>query len=285
MVQGPAVTFTPVKNTNKFNGVTAGDATRIQQHVVGLNLLGAPYPRIAADVNKNNVISVQDATLITQSILGNPAANNAWNTSWRFVDAAYTFPTPNAPWNFPEYISLTNASTDQNGLDFLGVKLGDVTTPAANPALKPEAVVLHTVDQRLSAGQILSIPVQVRGYADIAAFQFVIRFDPNLLHFEQLELPDGGILSSSNFGTFRTEFGELRCAVAAANASSVDNGSLFFALRFTALQSGVLLSQTLDLDESVFPAEAYTVNIEPRPIQLAIDESTALSSMEMASKA
>ncbi|MBK6903473.1 MAG: HYR domain-containing protein [Saprospirales bacterium] len=61
---------TPTKTINKLNGVTVADVTAIQQHVANINLLPAPFKRIAADVNKSNTISSLDATLISQAPFG-----------------------------------------------------------------------------------------------------------------------------------------------------------------------------------------------------------------------
>jgi len=265
-------TVTPTKNINKFNGVTAADATRIQQHVTGNPLLGAPYPRIAADVNKNNAISLQDAALIKQALLGNQQADAQWNTSWRFVDADYVFPNPNAPWNFPESVSLTGVVGPVTDVDFTGVKLGDVTTPAANPAMRPEPVVLRSADQVLQAGQSVAVPVTVEGFAHVAAYQFVLHFDPDVLALEDISTPQGGLLSLQQFGTYNVAQGEIRSVFAQIQGSEVTDGNVFFTLQFMPLQSGARLSEVIGLDASLLPAEAYTPDIEVKPIELAFSQ-------------
>jgi len=269
---GGNITITPTKNINKFNGVTAADVTRIQQHVTGNPLLGAPYPRIAADVNKNNAISVQDASLIQQALLGNQQANTLWNTSWRFVDADYVFPNPNVPWNFPESVSLNGVNSPVMDVDFTGVKLGDVTTPAANPALRPEPVVLRSADQVLQAGQSVAVPVTVEGFAHVAAYQFVLHFDPDVLALEDISTPQGGLLSLQQFGTYNVAQGEIRSVFAQIQGSEVTDGNVFFTLQFMPLQSGARLSEVIGLDASLLPAEAYTPDIEVKPIELAFSQ-------------
>jgi len=173
----------------------------------------------------------------------------------------------------PDQLTVNNNAPSQ---DFRGIKLGDVTTPAANPQNRPEAIVLRTADLPLTAGETVLVPVQVNGFTDLAAFQFVLRFDPQVLHFDEVDVPNEGILSASDFGDYLAAFGELRSAYAAANTSSVPDGSHFFTLHFTALQNGGLLSEHLYLDETELPAEGYTANLEPRPIQLAFVQSTSL---------
>ncbi|MDX2133528.1 MAG: lamin tail domain-containing protein [Saprospiraceae bacterium] len=269
---GGNITITPTKNINKFNGVTAADATRIQQHITGSSPLGAPFPRIAADVNKSNSITTADAGLITQALLGNQNANNIWNTSWRFVDAAYVFPNPSAPWNFPENISLTGVSGETGNLNFVGVKLGDVTTPAANPQQRPQPVVLRAPDRRLQAGETVAVAVAVEGYDDIAAFQFVLRFDPGALRLEGVETPAGGTLKAGRFALANA--GELRAVSAKETGETLPHGAPWFTLRVTALADGVLLSDLLTLDEALLPAEAYTTALYPQPVQLAFTQAS-----------
>ena len=59
------------------------------------------------------------------------------NTSWRFVDAAYSFPVATNPWfeAFPELINENNLASDILDADFVGVKIGDVNGNAQANAL------------------------------------------------------------------------------------------------------------------------------------------------------
>ncbi|MDX2136445.1 MAG: T9SS type A sorting domain-containing protein [Saprospiraceae bacterium] len=272
------ITITPVKNINKFNGVTMADVTRIQQHVSGNGpFLGAPFPRIAADVNKSNSINTSDAGIITQALLGSPAANAQWTVSWRFVDDAYVFPNPNAPWNFPENITVTGVTPGAQitGKDFIGVKLGDVAAPVANPALRTALVVLRGQDQPLVSGETITVPLRVEGFENIAAFQFVVHFDTSRLSFDGVTLPGGGLLAPDDFGTYFTDNGELRAAYARAEGTDIQAGASFFTVHFAVRQSGGLLSEAISLAEDLMPAEAYTPEIDVRPIQLVLTQSSA----------
>ncbi|MDX2133536.1 MAG: choice-of-anchor Q domain-containing protein [Saprospiraceae bacterium] len=271
---GGNITITPVKNINKFNGVTAADATRIQQHVTGSSPLGAPFPRIAADVNKSKSITTADANLITQALLGNQNANNIWNTSWRFVDADYVFPNPNAPWNFPESVSLTSVADGVTGVDFIGVKLGDVASPWANPQQRPQPVVLRAPDRVLQTGDRVDVVFAVDGYTDIAAFQFVLHFDPEKLAFGSIHTPPGSPLAEEHFGVAQAPQGELRLVLARPQGETLPDGTAFFTLQFTATAGGDLLSNLLALDEALMPALAYTTDLYPQPVQLAFTQAS-----------
>ncbi|MDX2133530.1 MAG: HYR domain-containing protein [Saprospiraceae bacterium] len=274
LVNGGNIMLKPVKNINKFNGVTAADAARIQQHITGAGPLGAPFPRIAADVNKSNSITTADANLITQALLGSHGANNIWNTSWRFVDADYVFPNPNAPWNFPESVSIPNAEGDITGIDFIGIKLGDVATPWANPQQRPQPVALRAPDRVLQAGDRVDVVFAVDGYTDVAALQFVLRFDPEKLAFGSIHTPPGGPLADEHFGVAQAQQGELRVVLARPQGETLPDGTAFFTLQFTATASGDLLSSLLTLDEALMPALAYTTDLYPQPVQLAFTQAS-----------
>ncbi len=272
---GADFTVTPTKTINKFNGVTAADAARIQQHIAGNAPLGAPFPRIGADVNKSGSITTADAGLITQALLGNPSANNIWNASWRFVDADYVFPNPNAPWNFPESVSLTGVSGAAMGIDFTGIKLGDVAAPFADPAMRPEPVVLRCPDWPLAVDAALEVPVSVEGFRNVAAFQFALNFDADALAFEGITTPDGGLLRPEQFGTYNVENGELRAVYAQAEGGDLASGAAFFTLHFRAKTGGAMVSDLLRLNEDLLPAEAYTPEMFIKPVQLIFGQTTS----------
>ena len=125
-------TVTPTKTVNLLNGVTGtlgGDATLIQQHVAFVSLLPTAYKVVAADANKNGLLSSLDASIVNQAYLGNPAAQTQLNPSWTFVDRGYIFGSvPPIP-NYPKTRTVSvSASVTQ--VDFVGIKRGDVNGSA-----------------------------------------------------------------------------------------------------------------------------------------------------------
>ena len=122
-------TVTPTKTTNKLNGLSSADVIAIQQHVTLINPINDPYKRIASDTYISNTINTLDASIINQALLGNPAALNHLNPSWKFVDASYTLTLPPAnqavPTGYPQSISFV-LSADVLNVDFIGIKRGDV---------------------------------------------------------------------------------------------------------------------------------------------------------------
>ena len=68
---------------------------------------------IAADANNSGSVTTLDLVAIRRVIL-QIDDNFQNNTSWRFVDADYVFPSPTNPWSngFPELINMNNVDLD-----------------------------------------------------------------------------------------------------------------------------------------------------------------------------
>ena len=260
-------TLKPTKNSNKFNGVTVGDALAVQQHVTFINLITDPYKLVCADVNKNNNINTLDASLIQQSLLGNPAANAQFQSSWRFVPSSHTMTNP--PWGFPEQRTYTAIVTSQTNQDFIGMKIGDVSGDA-NPANfgGGQTMVLRVNDKILKSGETIDLAFAADQMDDLAAFQFGLSFDPAALQFVDLQTLTGLPITADNFGLYNVSAGEIRTVWAQATGIAVSEANPIFQLRFTALQSGAKLSDLLQLNDAVLPGRAYTSQLEESLVEL-----------------
>jgi len=268
----------PSKYDLKFNGITAADAARIQQHVTFIDAFDDPIQLIAADVDKSKTVTLLDAILVSQALLGNPSANLIWKESWRFVDASYSFPNPEKPWGFPEQIALDRVDGPVEGVNFLGIKLGDVAAPNANPGWKVGPVVMSTSDRLLQAGETIEVLFAVRGVEEIAAIQCALDFDPEVLQFYRVQTPDNSFLAADNFGLWSVQNGTLRLVYAMPEGESLPNGADFFSVQFTVLKGGQRLSQHIRLNDEVLPAEACTAGFDFIPVYLSVDQSTGVSS-------
>ncbi|GEM_PF-1199913 len=140
IVIGDDYQITPAKDTFPLNGVTTFDLVTIRRHILLIDLLGSPHKMIAADVNKSGSITTFDLVEISKLILLiHPAFPN--NKSWRFVDAAYTFPNPQNPFGapFPESRNVNDVLTAQLNINFVGIKVGDVNNSAStSPIVSPD---------------------------------------------------------------------------------------------------------------------------------------------------
>ena len=133
---GGSYVVRPEYDLDPLNGVTTFDAVLIQRHVDGTEPFTSPYQFIAADVDHNSIVNIQDTLELRQLILGiNEQFPN--NVSWRFVDAAYQFPNTANPLSpaYPESVVINNFSADVTAVHFVAVKIGDVNNTAL-PSLR-----------------------------------------------------------------------------------------------------------------------------------------------------
>jgi hypothetical protein len=276
----------PVKNTLITNGLSSADALRISKHVSLVDLFTNPFDLVAADVNRNNVVSTQDATLVNQVILGNPLALLQFNTSWRFIPEVHMLPinqsgqplvpVPAGFWGFPEQLNYTNINSDQIDQDFIGIKLGDLVIANANPANKGMKPLVWKVEDRvLEAGSEILVDFKAEDFVDIAALQLALGFDPEYLRYKEVVTHSRMPLDQSNFGTYNVAGGELRASWFNSSARTIPNGTTVFQIRFSVLKSGLNLREVLSLDLNTLVAEAYTVDLTPRGILVEFDAKTA----------
>ena len=245
-------TITPEKNTNPLNGVSTLDLVMISKHILGVQPLTSPYQMIAADVNRNGTITTADVVELRKMILA-VQSNFTKNTSWRFVDRTYQFPSPSNPFLtiFPENIKFQNGITTATNTDFIGVKIGDVNgnattngnaTGRGNEVQK--AFSINTDEQLYKANDEVRMTLNAKDFANIMGYQFTFEYDNEnleLLNIEgnkdNFEVRENGIITTS--------------AIVVAEASEE-----LFTLVFRAKKSGIL-SQSTKITSSVTAKEAY----------------------------
>ncbi len=105
-------------------GSSEGDFTALRSHILGLATLGSPFQILAADVNESHSLSVLDLVLMRRVKLGLPNPFPAG--LWKFIASDAVVQDPHAPWNLAGSRVVLNPISGQSGLDFIGIKLGDV---------------------------------------------------------------------------------------------------------------------------------------------------------------
>jgi len=236
----------PEKDDNPLNGVTTYDLVLISKHILGIEPLDSPYKMIAADANKSGSITTFDIVEIRKLILG-IYTDLPNNTSWRFVDKAFSFPNANNPFQtaFPETISIADAMTSQLDEDFTGVKIGDVNgTAVANATMQAEertagTAIFDLEDRNVKAGETFEVTFEAA--EQLKGFQFTMLLNG----LETVGVVESDHVTASNFGLVFED----------AATVSID-GAQEFTLRFKALKSGKL-SEMLGVSGVITRAEAY----------------------------
>jgi len=259
---GADFTISPLKDDNPLNGVTTYDLVLISKHILGIEPLSSPYKMIAADANKSNSITTFDIVELRKLILG-IYQELPGNTSWRFVDKAYSFPNPANPFQtvFPENISAAQAMTHKLGEDFVGMKVGDVNNTAVANSLmvsddRTAGTLLFDVNDRdVKAGEVFEVSFKAADKTQ--GFQMTL----NLNGLEVSELMNSDNVNASNFGVHTD-----------ALTVSIDKADAF-TVTFRATKAGKL-SEMLGVSSRITKSEAYSLTDGRLDVALRFDGKT-----------
>jgi hypothetical protein len=177
------------------------------------------------------------------------------NTSWRFVDAAYSFPVATNPWfeAFPELINENNFSADILDANFVGVKIGDVNGNAQANALAGDDRTLNgqfnfeVENVSVKAGNVYTVAFTGADMASVTGFQGTL----NLNGAELVDI-EYGAATAENFGLRYAAEGQITTSW---NGKATSEDVLFsLVIRPTADAD---LSDIINVSSRYTAAEAY----------------------------
>ncbi len=164
-------TLRPQRQGDDMEGVDMSDLMMLAKHLSGQDTLDSPYQIIAADVDGSGYLNEQDLLMLHFLILG-MEYDIPDSLNWQFIPADFEFPIANPlAVNYPQHITVHDLLLDQDSLDFIGVKRGDLNASAfdgpanatAAGALEDRAVAwLWAEGRTVPAEATVSVPV----YAD-----------------------------------------------------------------------------------------------------------------------
>jgi hypothetical protein len=253
LTAGADYTVTPSLNKGFLNGVSTFDLVLISKHILGVQPLNSPYKLIAADVNNSKSVTTLDLIQLRKLIL-NIDASFANNTSWRFVDASYTFPNASNPWaaSFPEVKNVNDLAGSLTA-NFVAIKVGDVNGNAVANSTQGSIrnltanLGISVADMNLVAGNEYKVDFTAADLNGVEGFQFTLNLDKKGLELVDL-VP--GIAAEENFGIFAEE------GVVTASWNGEAKGGVLFSLVVRA-KSNTTLSEVLNLNSRYTTAEAY----------------------------
>lgn len=273
-------TVTPEKNINPLNGVTTFDLVLISKHILGTKLLDSPYKIIAADANRNGSLTALDLVLLRSLIL-HSIDSLPNNQSWRFIDAHYEFNNQLQPLseNFQESIECLNLSESELGMDFVGVKVGDVNGTASvnnyvtiDTRESKDTIIFQAENILLEKNEVSRIPIFAKNLDKITGFQFTLNFDPNQIELLNIEK---NILEKENFGLRFQDEGVITCSWIKENQNEISSQDPLFYLELRA-KSDLFLADNLWLNSNVTPAEAYNIKNKIYTIDLLFENNNVI---------
>ncbi|MBK7912292.1 MAG: T9SS type A sorting domain-containing protein [Saprospiraceae bacterium] len=270
----------PGKNNDPLNGVTTSDIVKIQRHILGIETLTSPYKIIAADVNNDKKITTKDITDLRRLILG-VTDRFANNESWAFIDAKYNF--INSDENvlgetYPRTYTISPFNKDVNGIDFKGVKIGDVSGNASaglNAGISSRTgsneILFIADDREFAKSQAVDIPVFIEKKANLVGYQFTLKYDPSRLEFEGVEAGLSNI-NLDNLGLSRSNDGYISFSWNSNKNIEFNESEAIFTLKFSALSQGQV-SNVLQLNSIITSALAFSTEAEDMDISLGFRNS------------
>ena len=265
--------ITPALNTPLLESVSTFDIVLINRHILGTRFFDSPYKHIAADINQSGTITVFDLVLIQRAILG-LNSNFPGNTAWRFIPKAYEFVDPTNPLdeNFPESINLTGLNSNLDNVDFIAVKVADVsyniTTSTGRTA---ERLTLNLENQHYAAGEIIEVPVTSKDLNKLSGFQLELGFNANDLTLVDINTHKAAGINSNNIGLKYINQGKVQVVWVAPNLE-METTTTLFTLQFKAKSAGTL-SSTLQLSNRYLLSESYSNDLGIGEVQLAFETS------------
>ena len=264
------ITISLSKDDAYQTGVTTLDMIMILRNIVQITPFTSPYQHIAADVNNSSSVTTADIVAIRKVILG-IEDHFPNNTSWRFVDASYQFRSPNNPLaeTFREsaVINLDGSPEEIASQNFIAIKVGDINNSAMqstgfaknSSSRTTNTLSLMVQDMDLIAGNTYTIPIRANDDLSLAGFQMNLQYIHSTLEILRASssLPEPGYVNHKNGMYSALYYGP----------QNIQAEDFYFELTVLTKQNA-RLSDVLTLASDTSPSEAYTEQLEVRPLEI-----------------
>lgn len=131
-IDAGAITIRPMAKLNedtraeRIAGIDQADVMLIIDYLLEKEPISNPYLLIAADTNKDAMVSTLDLIELQAYILENITAYQH-NSFYRFCVSSVVFSEPSMPFDeIQTELTIPNLTEDINNLDFIGIRIGDV---------------------------------------------------------------------------------------------------------------------------------------------------------------
>jgi len=263
----------PFEDALPLNGVSTGDIIKIQNHILGRNLLTSPYRQISADVSEDGKITGLDIVMIRQLVLGK-IDQFASGKSWKFIDKNYQFINPSnaIAENYPQSIQ-TSTDSRRNNVDFVGVKLGDVdgtVTVGLNDggiSIRNTGYNFVVDNTKLTRGQSFEITMDRSEGNLMGGLQIALQLNPALI-IESISA-DGFVMNAENYRL--TDDNQLLISVLRdEQASSVGNQAITITVLAT---NDMNVADAIHIAYGSLVNEGYDINGNAEGVQLSFRDA------------
>jgi len=289
LADGRSYEIMPSKTGSLIEGVSTLDLIQIRKHITGEQRLNNPYKIIAADINRDGQVSIQDYLQLRMMLL---LGLNEFPgmKSWRFIDSDYEFTNPENPLAeaFTEvYMIEEHGKTDME-VGFIGVKLGDIDgscmpipdtgdgdwASVSNRAVNTFEI--KTPERNLIAGNNITVDLIADNKIQLHGLQFTIAFDPEILAFNGVESGVLNGLTDRNMGLHKLDEGFITLSWEQLIAVGVDKDQILAGLHFTVKNFGKI-SDAISITSAPLVAEAYDIDMNIADINFRVEGQSHLT--------
>ncbi|HMP30598.1 MAG TPA: T9SS type A sorting domain-containing protein, partial [Saprospiraceae bacterium] len=258
-----------------LDGVNNGDMMVLLKHVLDIEPITSKSKLIAADINGDGIVEVDDLRLLMQALMG--AIDVSKMESYRFVDKKQFDMDSIWPINY----HITHDSLMENVLDndLVAIKIGDleaVKEPEERQLVFRSASNLDLIveDKYVKTGDVIDIPFILDQNLSFEGLQAAI----SLSNFDMLQVESNvfGIKSSD----FTIQDDVLKLVLIDVVSSSASAGDQVIHLKLKARKDGKL-SNLLQLAANIMDPIVFSgANMEERTLQLKfVNSSDKISSL------
>jgi hypothetical protein len=104
--------------------ISTADGILLFEHLAGISRIEDPYRLLAADIDMDGDIDIDDVEFLVDYLAETTEALPA--AEWLFADAAYTFSNPNSPWSEEFIASSVVLNEPIHNMDIVGIQIGDI---------------------------------------------------------------------------------------------------------------------------------------------------------------
>lgn len=249
----PAGDYTlTASKSDQLKGLSALDASRILQHVLGKTALNC-YQQIAGDVNKDGQESDAESSAAAECSgrrdIGSECQMNSDNSQWVFaadtIESCETWP----PLVYTSVKTYTSLNADQSGQNFTAMLLGDVTGnwyEKNKTSGRDSKSVRASADIEAVFGAELKLPLALNPGGtslEIEGIDAVVQFDKTALELSDVTLA-GGALEANHLTLVKGE-GLAAIKIYGDTKTALSESDTIAFLNFNVIGAGDSVSQVL----------------------------------------
>jgi|GEM_PF-5186019 len=282
--EGLTYSLTPRKKEGPLNGLDVADVIRLSQYLNDNRTLVSPDQILAADVDCNEVLAMEDVFTLQALLLGDIDEFVDGCSNWIFWPQTYNFANPETPFGHPTSIQLEDLSGDISDANFYGLKRGDLggNADAARGGAPPDSLFFRLKNGFVAASETVQLDFRLENFEQVVGFQMELKYDTAALEFQEITFGELEALDSEHLGLSKVDEGIIRIVWLdiLGNDYTLADGSLAFGLRFQAKQDIQDRADHLAIDSRELAAVFFNAELVEGPVALKFDIINSLEGLD-----